>query len=573
MAPTPQAKDEASFPPIDSSASEIRLIELHPGPPTSPIICSYRVISLSGPHRPYEALSYTWVDPNLPKQELITIESTQTPVTANLYHALRTLRLTDDKRRYLWVDAVCINQRDDREKTAQVAMMRRIYSDCEQCAIWLGPLDDNVAVHHARDALEGVAWMAGEVPRPAWLDDDNDERYMDACRALKAMMARGWWSRIWTVQEAILPPRAVVYWGPCEIAWGTMHCVSERFFGKREELVARHGGLRDCDDADGLLEMLWQFHGLQFTKNAPPLDVLHRWRSRNATDPRDKVYGLAGVQRDMRLPSLRECDYGIDVRTLFARVTVELIEDCGTLQPLIGRRGEAHTVEGLPSWAIDWNKSDDTEKARMDFFTYYRLWYEYSRVNCAADAGVYGVGDGLKMLDDKTLLLCGRYVDRIVMLENLEDTRGTPRDTSSDLELLLSAGNALSGNERWSQLISRFETQFPGKLPGKLPRDLGWMENLMMTVPGKLEDNLKFCIDSVVSNGALFVTEQGRLGVGHWNNEPGDEVWIVGGSPWPLVLAPGDPPEPLYMTFRGECFVHGIMSGEAPGENREFWLR
>ena len=38
----------------------------------------------------------------------------------------------------LWVEAICINQKDNNEKAHQVAMMREIYSSCQKMIIWLG---------------------------------------------------------------------------------------------------------------------------------------------------------------------------------------------------------------------------------------------------------------------------------------------------------------------------------------------------------------------------------------------------------------------------------------------------
>ena len=38
----------------------------------------------------------------------------------------------------LWVDAVCINQQDDMEKSEQVKMMRDIFSSAQKVLAWSG---------------------------------------------------------------------------------------------------------------------------------------------------------------------------------------------------------------------------------------------------------------------------------------------------------------------------------------------------------------------------------------------------------------------------------------------------
>jgi hypothetical protein len=58
-------------------------------------------------------------------------------ITDNLCAALRALRLPD-RDRFLWIDAICINQYDGVEKGSQVQMMRDIYAGATRTIVWLG---------------------------------------------------------------------------------------------------------------------------------------------------------------------------------------------------------------------------------------------------------------------------------------------------------------------------------------------------------------------------------------------------------------------------------------------------
>jgi hypothetical protein len=51
--------------------------------------------------------------------------------------ALQNLWLEEDPRT-LWVDAVCIDQADDEERSEQVQMMSRIYKNASRVLVWLG---------------------------------------------------------------------------------------------------------------------------------------------------------------------------------------------------------------------------------------------------------------------------------------------------------------------------------------------------------------------------------------------------------------------------------------------------
>jgi hypothetical protein len=82
----------------------------------------------------YEALSYTWGDPN--DLEDIIINGLKIKVRANLYSALRHLRTKEP--RVLWADAICIDQGNFQERTYQVGLMDYIYTRASCVLVWLG---------------------------------------------------------------------------------------------------------------------------------------------------------------------------------------------------------------------------------------------------------------------------------------------------------------------------------------------------------------------------------------------------------------------------------------------------
>jgi hypothetical protein len=85
---------------------------------------------------PYTALSYAWgsLERNVP----ILLNGMLFHITHNLSTALDRLQHLDIFQP-LWVDASCINQGDDKEKTEQVQRMWSVYNDAESVIAWLGP--------------------------------------------------------------------------------------------------------------------------------------------------------------------------------------------------------------------------------------------------------------------------------------------------------------------------------------------------------------------------------------------------------------------------------------------------
>ena len=83
-------------------------------------------------------------------------------------------------------------------------------------------------------------------------------------------------------------------------------------------------------------------------------------------------------------------------------------------------------------------------------------------------------------------------------------------------------------------------------------------------------------IQNTTTNRCLFVTEDGFIGNGANCIQSGDHVFVIAGGNVPLVLRPNVLPPKHYIiggkipstryTLIGECYVHGIMNGEAMTE-------
>jgi len=119
---------------LNVGSHEIRLLELLPVVDDTQV-CG-RLIKQSLDQSPvYDALSYTWGDPT--QTVSITIDGDPAfQVTANLGRALQYLRLEQDVRT-IWIDSICINQKDVKERSEQVSLMRKIYSNAATVRVWL----------------------------------------------------------------------------------------------------------------------------------------------------------------------------------------------------------------------------------------------------------------------------------------------------------------------------------------------------------------------------------------------------------------------------------------------------
>ena len=198
--------------------NSIRLLRLLPSNRDSDSLrgelLEYHLRKSDKPSYHYEALSYFWggerkpqsisiYDPSLKsrkrtrsfgewegarqKTEPLTLyrchEGTVLNITQNLYTAL--LRLRDHGcSRMLWVDAVCINQEDEKEKEKQIPLMAEIFAKALRVVVWLGEAEAG-----SDQALEAIR-LANEnsVRLP------NTEPTQDVIRQL---LTRPWFQRIW----------------------------------------------------------------------------------------------------------------------------------------------------------------------------------------------------------------------------------------------------------------------------------------------------------------------------------------------------------------------------------------
>lgn len=90
------------------------------------------------PFQQYTALSYVWGSRDDPRH-IILNGRIRFPVTKNLFAALKALRDQSDSSggTKLWVDALCINQADHKEKEHQLQLMRRVYQQAQDVVAYV----------------------------------------------------------------------------------------------------------------------------------------------------------------------------------------------------------------------------------------------------------------------------------------------------------------------------------------------------------------------------------------------------------------------------------------------------
>jgi hypothetical protein len=178
---------------------------------------------------PYEALSYCWGAYDNGDLQLVVDDRYYLRIRPNLDVVLRRLRSTYEHK-YLWIDAICINQDDNGEKNSQMPLMLDVYSRAEVVNVWLGPSEQESSM-----GMEVLNYLAQSTvnDRAPW--DCMPEGAFYA--GLEYILGQSWFSRIWVVQEAAVSRRTIMMCGEDSFEW-TNDPVQVRKFMRRIKFAA-----------------------------------------------------------------------------------------------------------------------------------------------------------------------------------------------------------------------------------------------------------------------------------------------------------------------------------------------
>lgn len=325
---------------------EFRLLQIEPAENgTSQINTRLFKASLHNPPS-YEAVSYRWEYEKQP--HFITVNGRKFPVMRNVYLLLSEFRRqSHPSSPTFWIDSVCINQSSIHDRNDQVQLMGKIYAKASLVRIWIGTESD-----FADQAFELVRHCgpADKVSRENVVS--NVIRNEAGTKALTKLLRRGYWNRMWVFQEIVSAKEAVVHCGKLQAPWSNFTLLDDVSSDHALWLTAQ-------------VERPWIFefrkalftiaHFCVSSAEARHINnVLHPTRHLLCQDPRDKLYALRGVCE--AVTEIVQVDYSMSTREVFtAFARNQLLKDrdlstmltAGLWTPLNG------DDINLPSWVPD----------------------------------------------------------------------------------------------------------------------------------------------------------------------------------------------------------------------------
>ncbi|KAK6849495.1 hypothetical protein PG995_013328 [Apiospora arundinis] len=307
-------------------------------------------------------------------------------------------------------------------------------------------------------------------------------------------------------------------------------------------------------------------------------ELLWLLRTKESTDPRDKIYGVLGLLPDVSFSqqTLLKPDYSLTTSQTFARCTQYLVESEKDLMALVGPRAR---YLDLPSWVPDFIPQD--RKGTLLFFQNIS-----KRISCT---GLFNAAGGKSLecsFSGTELRTTGRRLNKVyAAMPRFEDN--IDYDSIKRCRELVRTAAAAGNTAAY-----RSPTQLNGVFWRLTLRDTvvgepinrrasarDWIcWNILSVWLGEKDPTKRSVLAAshpdfaslrksfivAMQFQSFFVTEDVHMGLGY-EPQTGDEIWVLAGGKVPFILRPlvtDNQGQEARYTLVGDCYVEGIMDGE-----------
>ncbi len=290
-------------------------------------------------------------------------------ITANCEAALRRIRRGNEPR-LRWVDAICIDQSNENERSRQVEIMQKIYTGAKCVIVWLGETSaqDSLAIsslQQLRNQVDTQKYLHLSA-RLGWYRDKTSGKVFSGGAHnsiigkadfghLVNLLLREWFRRTWVIQEVASARDAVVICGNESMKWETFADVYMRL-GE----VAQFQG----EIAHHSLENISAIENARRSRSGPlfmPLfHILVATSFSQCSDLRDKIYAVKGLAKDWEDKEGLETNYKISAETLFRTFAIADSNRNLNLRTLSCASGPTKSRNTpFPLWVPDWRNIEN----------------------------------------------------------------------------------------------------------------------------------------------------------------------------------------------------------------------
>ncbi|KAI0546387.1 heterokaryon incompatibility protein-domain-containing protein [Xylaria curta] len=539
-------------------------------------------------------------------------DSVDFPVKPNLYHALKQLR-DPEKKVWLWVDALCINQNDTNpetgEKPRQINLMPDIYSKAHSVVIWLGEAQttDSQVVRF----VESIRQTPDIGSVIAKLRDERTEvlRLVEFGKFIR----RSWFSRRWVIQEVVLAKSCMIQFGKSQIHWADFSIAMENFNQLCHELqLSKNRSIMSQLEPDPailypeattacILVRLVDTALLRSTLNRASNrkwnleSLVSKCRMFHSTNKHDTIYSLISIARDMYDDNIKH-RLGIQYQASLEQVYAEFVKYCvDTSDSLdIICRHWAHVNSPLPiSWvrSVPNSQLDATKSMHSNSFVgepdAASSWYSASsdlKAKIKLGSSPLYTPRELTMISSGIVLgrvnnVSGKMINGTITSSCwniLGWTNGAPNPDFNKVCRSLVADRDAEGWGVPKSYIQAFDLtmkNLPPASPVCVPDLINnksqprFVTTYLQRVRDTIWDRKFFSVIECPEAKMKRPLVKKAIGLTSGDVRIGDLVCILFGCSVPLVIRPHPNHLDLSLQVHGklidECFIYGMMDGEA----------
>ena len=567
----------------------------------------------------YITLSYYWGSSQVRKE--VELNGHAVEVTENLWeflHQASQIGLHKERRIGLWIDALCINQKDKDERNKQVKRMKDIYLQALSCVSWLGKGSEgcsralevlsDLSLYNLRTREERFNLMKANRPNKGSFS-------IGFWRDLLELVSRPYWTRLWIIQEIALSHNNVsICCGDQKLLWPSFYDAITTIFSDIEWIIEnasqKYDALGIVDHNIGQLYNSMNrithlsrlaFQNLEDTRNgrtrervifrSPDLSHL-LWIAIQSEQKlqEDKVYGILGLV-DQGIADLVSPNYDLAITEVFTNFAKAVITSTGKLNLLVMSRVGGKVRLGLPTWVPDWTitpvvTSEMTTEVAFDACRGKKMQVSFSENRLVCQGFIIDEVDGLGYSGPKQEDGTNPYPVSTRYSENPYETKGLQRDAFWRTLVTGRNGRGRLAPESYASLLdvpwNNFDSMRANKTYIHVFHEFRKMNNSFRFGGQDFEsyfpqhadnsiyeaqtenwfqdgDPIARVVD-VLWGRRLMTTNEGHLGLASRATQQGDLVCILFGCDVPAILRLD---ESGTYSWIGEAYMHGIMEGQA----------
>lgn len=511
------------------------------------------------------------------------LKTGKVPITENLDIALRHLRY-EETPRYLWIDALCINQANEPEKSKQVANMGTAFKKADHVIAWLGPKENNsdlaMALFHVMGLHLDVDWETDTMrlrrKEGTGGSDVQQEQEIpellelfkarggfpvtsEQARAVDFLFSRPYFERAWIAQEIRLASHVFFQCGKNTISEKHMW-VSTKALNKMFRL---NTGVTSSERWCEARRCIGLLANARMQRHSETIFTLRQNLGHLlCKDARDKIYSVLGlmdpsIRRLTIVPSYSQPTEQVYTNIARCAITqwseLEILKDCEL----------SSRVLKVPSWVPDWS----TPAQSKDMGTVWsacayvagRPSFDDSGLQCTV-SGVFKsriikVGNHVESnFGDSDKELWAKFRSLRPVAENL-DAEYLTGETLLEVYCRIFVWNTFQklSYVKSLELLKKVWCEDDSSSEHNFVEDIGGAINYFRWSP------------MIMRNRRCFSTSSGHLGLGPAAAQVDDVVCVLLGCRYPIVLRPAA--DGTYQVV-GICYTHGLMNGEIVYNNK-----